>query len=161
ITARVKLDVAGGTLRVRTTLHRFHIHRDTHCVLSTADEDALDRTDVAEVAAPAERDVASARGNVIGRIDIKPAVLGQIDRNPGVRDICANHFRLPGRRFTEQVTADVAGGQAERTQTSDLEMGKVLAYAAPQTQDFDRRRIYAGCLGIKRKFVVNAVRQIQ
>src|SRR5262245_24968734 len=99
-------------------------------MLAAADEDAFDGTDVAIVAAPGEGDVAHSGDHVVGRIEVDPTSFGTEGRDPRVRRIGADHFRLARRRLREEITAHISRGETHRTEATDLQVGEVLAHTA-------------------------------
>src|SRR5690242_14102511 len=99
-------------------------------MVTAADDDALDRGHIAVIAAPGERDVLE-RGNlVVCRIDVNPAVVRRIGREPGVRRVGPDEPRLAGRRTRYEIAAHITGRQSERTKAADLQMREILANAA-------------------------------
>ena len=117
------------------------VDRDARPLLAAAEDHAADRADVGVVAAPGQGDVPIDGDAVVGRVDVDPAVPGHVEREPGVRGVGADQARLVGRRRRFEVAADVARRQAERAQAGDLQVGEVLADAAPLPEDVgDRRR---------------------
>src|SRR5690606_698944 len=81
---------------------------------------------------------------------------GDEDRDPGVRGVGADELRLARRRQGFEVAADVAGGQAERAQRGDHELGEVLADAAAVFEDFGDRRGNGGETGVEGEFAEDA-----
>ena len=97
---------------------------------STAQKHALDRANVAVVAAPGDSDVPHGGDDVVGRVQVDPTLARRENAQPGVRSIGPHEPGLAGAGTGQQVTADIAGGQTQRPQTADLEVGKILADAA-------------------------------
>src|SRR5262245_22932249 len=138
-----------------------HVHADLQRVLAAAENDAANRADIAVVAAPPKRDVAGRRQHVVGGIDVDPAAPGTVHGEPGVRGVGADAARLPWRRNSLEVAADVERGQAERTKTRDLGAREVLTDAAAQPEDIGERRRHVRRFGIEREVSVEAAGQIE
>ena len=51
---------------------------------SAAENQAVQRTDIAEIAAPGDRDMTGRGNNIVGRIDVKPAESWAIGGHPGM-----------------------------------------------------------------------------
>jgi hypothetical protein len=117
-----------------------HVHRHRDGVGAAAHQDAADGADIAEIAPVGDGDVILPRQQVVGGIEIHPSDAGTINRKPGVPRVGARQTGLAGRRPGAQVAADVAGGQAERSETGDGQMGEILADAAPVPPTFFQRR---------------------
>ena len=84
---------------MRRSLHRQHVDRDAELLLARADDDAVDRRDVGEVAADRQNDVVVLDQDVVGRIEPDPAELGAAPhRHPGVGGVGALQARLARRR---------------------------------------------------------------
>ncbi len=62
--------------------------------MAAADEDALDRADVAVFAAPCQRDMLDRWLAIVRRIEIEPTNPGAPGRDPGMRGICPNEARF-------------------------------------------------------------------
>src|SRR5436190_22636988 len=97
---------------------------------AAAQDDAADGADVVVVASPGDSDVTGGGKKGGCGIDIDPADARAKEGHPGVRGISADEAGLIGRRIGFQVSADIAGGQPERAEAGDLELGEVLANAA-------------------------------
>jgi len=65
-------------------------------VLAAAEDDAVQGTDVAEVAAPGDRDMARCGQEIVRGIDVDPADAVAIKRNPGVGRVRSGESRLAG-----------------------------------------------------------------
>ena len=103
---------------------------------------------------------------VVGRVDVDPApglvrpALAAPERNPGVRGVGADQARPAGRRRGQDVAADVPGGEADRAQAADHQVGEVLADAALVLQHFAQRRGDARCGAVELEVLVDALREV-
>ena len=68
------------------------------------------------------------------------------------------HVRAAGG---PQVSADISGGQAQRSQARDLQVSEVLTDAAPESKHLFRRGPYVGCLGIEAEVLVDPSGEIE
>ena len=96
--------------------------------MTAAHDHALEGGDVCEVAAPGHGDVSVIGHEVVGRIKVDPAVIGQVHREPGMGSICANQVIFAGGGLSFKVAADIARGQTHRAEATDGQMGKVLTH---------------------------------
>src|SRR5258708_19221972 len=113
----------GGVAGVRqeqSSLCRRHADADMQRVIAAAEDDAAERADIAVITPPGERYMAMGRQDVVGRIQIYPAQPWTPDREPSMRGIGTHEQRLSGRRLGQEVAADVACGEPERSQAADL-----------------------------------------
>ncbi len=86
---------------------------------------AAKRAHVGKIPAPAEHHVLVPDQDAVGRIDVHPTMLGTHPAaDPGMRLVAAAPLRLAGRRLRADVTTDVAGGQTQRAQAGDHQMGE-------------------------------------
>src|SRR2546425_11136546 len=74
-------------------------------LLAAAENHAARRRDIAEVAAPGERDVTVVHQAVVGRIDVDPADGRAPYRDPRVRGVGADQARSAGRRHGKEIAA--------------------------------------------------------
>ena len=63
----------GPGIRCGRSLHQHHVHGDAELLLARADDDAVDRRDVGEVAPDGQNDVVVLDHEVVGRIEADPA----------------------------------------------------------------------------------------
>ena len=140
---------------------RHDVNRHDHAMASAAKKHAFDGADIAVIASPSERNVAGCGDDVVRRIEIDPAVAGAENAQPSVGGIGPDKPWLSGTRTGEQVAADVACRQPQRSQTGNLQVGKVLANTASLLEDFHRRRANARCRLVVLKFVKNTARQVR
>src|SRR4051794_17183014 len=98
-------------------------------MIASANRDAADGADVAEIAAPADGDVAVAGEEVVGRVGIDPAELGAPDGEPRVRGVGAGEPHFAGGWNGFQIPADVARRQAERAEARNADVREILADA--------------------------------
>src|SRR5262245_23034985 len=101
-------------------------------MLSRSKDDAADWADVTVVAAPGSGDVPFGWKQVVGGIDINPAEPRAIKGHPGMRSVGSDQFLLSRRRDRLEIAADVSSGQPHGSQAANLQLGEVLANAAPQ-----------------------------
>src|SRR4029078_7521412 len=99
-------------------------------MVSAADEDALDRADVAVVTPPGDRNMRIAGEAIVGGIEVDPAERSAPARRRRVRGIGTDEASLAGRSCGSQMAARVSCGQSHRTQAARGQMGKVLANSA-------------------------------
>ena len=99
--------------------------------------------------------------DVVGRIEIEPAVVAGVDADPGVRGIRADQPRSARRRPGQQIAADVAGRQSQRAQAADRQMGKILADAAAQLSTSGSGVLTVVAFGIVDEIVVDPLAQIE
>jgi hypothetical protein len=111
---------------VEAALIRFHIDADLNLVVASAQDYAAHRTNIAVIPAPGERDMTLERYHIVRRIHIQPTDAVAIDRDPGVRSIRSYQSGTSRRGVGSQVSANVPGGQAQGSQTCDLQMSEVL-----------------------------------
>ena len=97
-------------------------------------DDALQRRHVAVVAPLGGDDVLPVGALAVGRVEVEPAGLGVVHREPGVGGVRAAQLLLPRRRQGLQVAADVARRDARAPEGGDGEMGEVLADAAARLE---------------------------
>src|SRR5689334_24829714 len=97
------------------------------------------------------------RNEIIRRVHVDPTKAMGIERNPGVRGVRTGKPGAAGRRIGFEIAADVAGGQSERTEAADLQMGEILTDAASMLEDFLQWRRHRRCPGIKLEVVMNPV----
>ena len=112
--------------------HDIHRHRDL--VRSATDKDAANGGNVGVIASPGQRDVLFRRQQIVRGIEVDPAELAAVDRNPGVRGIGSHQPRLARGWDRPQVAADIARRQSERAQASDGDVGQILADTAPAVE---------------------------
>src|SRR5437016_12182306 len=75
----------GTSATAAALLHRHHIDLDAQLLLARADDDAVDRGDVGEIAAGGEHDVVVGDHEVVGGVEADPAELAAAPhRNPGM-----------------------------------------------------------------------------
>src|SRR5450631_2989454 len=115
---------------------RLYPHIDLELVPAAADDHAAQGRDVAEVAAPGQRDVILAEHAVVGGIEIQPAERRTVHGNPGMRGIPADRRFAPSAHGS-YIAADVARSQSRRTYAADHEMREVLANAAAALEHID------------------------
>ncbi len=70
-----------------------HVDRHLQLVLAAAEDHALERGDVGEVAAVGDGDVLVGRDQVVGRVEVDPADVGDERADPGVRGVGADQLR--------------------------------------------------------------------
>ena len=129
----------------RRPLDRHDIHLMLGRVLAIAAHDALDRGDVAIVAAARHDDVVGSGEHGVCRVVFHPAHAGAAPRpHPGVHRVGAFEARRARRRIGPQEAADIAGRNAEPAQAGDHDVGKVLAHAVALAERLDHRRIDGG-----------------
>ena len=146
--------------RLSGRLLRQDIDRNMQAMASAADQDTLDRSDIAVIAAPGNGDVPVRGHQAIGRIEIDPAGRRHKNADPGVRNIRARQSRLAGRRSGHEIAAHVAGSQSQGTQAANLEMREVLANAPAGAEHFEHRRAHVGRAWQKLEFVVDSFGQV-
>ena len=66
---------------------------------------------------------------IVGRIKVDPAVIGQVNREPGMGGICANQVICSRGGQGLEIAADIACGQTHSAEATDGQVGKVLAHA--------------------------------
>src|SRR5438445_2869810 len=93
--------------------NRRHIHGHRHLVFAAAGEDAAQGADVAVVATVGDGDVVLGGQEIVCRVEVHPAELGTVHREPRVRSVRAHQPLLAFQRASAQVAAHVARGQAE------------------------------------------------
>src|SRR5437773_5423594 len=130
-------------------------------MFAAAGEDAAQRADVAVVATVGDGDVVHGGQEIVCRVEVHPAELGTVHREPGVRSVRARQPFLAFQRAGAQVAAHVARGQAERAQARDGEMREVLADAAAFLHDDLQRRRDGGGDGVVFEVVEYAAVQVQ
>src|SRR6478735_2907192 len=108
----------------------FDIHGDLDAVRTAPQHDAFQWTHVAEIATPADSDVASRRHDRVGRVEVEPTKARDIYRCPSVRCVCAHEPRPIDRRIGFQVAGNVACSEPERAQGADRDVREVLAHSA-------------------------------
>ena len=138
-----------------------HVDRDLEGVIAAPEDQTAQRTHIAVVAAPGQRDVIARRHDIVCGVHIYPADPGAISRNPGVRNVRAGKPRAAGRRIRSKIAADVARGQLERAQAGDLEVSEILAHAAAFAKDFLGRGAHISGAGIEAEIRMNAAGQIE
>ena len=109
--------------------YRFYGDRYGERVLTAAQDHAFEGSDIGEIAAPGYGDVPVIGYEVVGRIKVDPAVIGQVHRKPSVGGITANQVLCVGRGQVLEVAADIARGQSHSAEATDSQMGKVLTHA--------------------------------
>ena len=138
-----------------------HRHAPCQFLLSATENNAAHRRDIAEVTAPAQRDVFILHQTAVGWIEIDPAVSGTKYRYPRVRGVGADQTRLACRRRRQDIPADIAARQSECAHTADHQMRKILADTAPQRQQFDQWGRNRGGRRIKFKILLDPPCQIE
>src|ERR1700733_15276614 len=99
-------------------------------MVAAAQDNAAHRADVAEVAAPAEKDLLVFGHDAVGGVDVYPAVFGaEPGTDPGVDLFKAVALGLARRRLGADVAGGVARGDADAAQAADHGVGKILADA--------------------------------
>lgn len=137
------------------------IDGDLEGLFSGADGDAAEGADVGEVATPGDGDVAVAGEDVVGGVGVDPAELfAAEDGDPRVGGIGADEAFLAWRGSGFEVTADVAGGEAEGAQAGDHDLGEVLADAAALFEDFGDGGGDVGGFGIEEKVLIDAAVEV-
>src|SRR5207302_4583162 len=101
------------------------------------------------------------RQHIIGRVHLQPAIPRTIYRHPGVRRIRAHEVRLTRGWLRIKIAAHIARCQAQRPQTADLHMGKVLTDPTASAQDIVQWRAYRGGLGIIHEVGIDAPGEIK
>src|SRR5581483_1267348 len=89
---------------------------------------------------------------VVRRVDVDPAGRAAPGCQPGVRGVRPDPASLTRCRASPQVATDVAGAQAERAETGDLNVSEVLADAAAIPE-----RLLQGCVDSGRTRIVDEV----
>lgn len=130
-------------------------------VAAGADEDAAEGADVSKIAAQSDRNVAFAREEIIGGIEVNPTGIATPELNPGVRSVGADEFGSARRRRGFKIAADVTSGQAESAQAGDLEVGEILANTAALIKYLLQGSSDSGGFGVELEISMNAVRQIE
>src|SRR5262249_17110442 len=101
------------------------------------------------------------RHNIVGRVHLQPAIPRTIDGHPGMRRVCAHEARLTRGWLRDKIAADIARCQAQRPETADLHMGKVLTDTTTSAQDIVQWRAHRGGLGIIHEIGINASGKIE
>jgi hypothetical protein len=161
-----RLDVLSpgfGCKQSRACLHRQRRHRYLHIelLLPASQHDSAHRRHIAEIASPSQGDVLVLHQAPVGGIEIHPARRRAPHRHPGMRRIGAHQARLAGRGVGQDVAAHVAGGQADRAQAADHQLGKILADAAAAAQDLFEWSRDVGGAAVERKIGEDAVGQVE
>src|SRR5438067_1264491 len=89
------------------------VYRNGHLMCASSKEDASNGRHVGIIATPAQRNIVGGGHSAIRWIEIDPAPIRKIDRDPGVRRIGPDQTRLARRRLGDQVTADIAGRETK------------------------------------------------
>ena len=97
--------------------------------MTTAQDYAFEGGDIGKVSAPGYGDVPVTGHEVVGRIKVDPAVIGQVHREPCMGGISANQVLCAGGGQGFEIAADIARGQTHSAETTDSQVGKVLTYA--------------------------------
>lgn len=111
------------------SLHLADLDVDSEGLLAAAEHDAAEGADFVVVAAPGEGDVVVAWDDVVGGVEVDPAVAVSVYGKPCVCGLGAREGVSFGAEWAD-VAADVAGGNAEGAQACDLELSEILADAA-------------------------------
>ena len=117
----------------------FDPHIDRQAVAAAAQDDASQRRDIAEVAAPRHGDVVRSDHRVVRGVELEPTEGRRVDRDPRVR--AAEPTRL------RHVTAHIARGEPSRAQAGDHEVREVLTHSAADLQHFGHRGRDGRCAG--------------
>src|SRR5439155_26042911 len=113
------------------------------------------RGNVGVVAGHRHPDVPWADLHVVGRVEAPPAAGPRLD--PGVA-LTADRLTDPGVRLGVQVTGDVPGRDADRTQDGQREVGVVLTDALPGLPRVHGRGVHAGGARLVGELVVHPLR---
>ncbi len=82
--------------RTWCSFDRDHADRHLQLLAAAAEDDPAQRHRIGKIGAPRERDVARVGALVVGRIELDPADVRRVGRDPGVRGVHAHQPRLPG-----------------------------------------------------------------
>ena len=105
---------------------------------------AFERRHVAVVAAVSVGDIAIGDEPVVGRVEVYPTRIGHEHRRPGVGHVGADEAGLSRRGRCLEVAAHVAGGEPERTQAADRQVGEVLADPLAALEQLGQRGAHRG-----------------
>src|SRR5579871_5694220 len=128
---------------------------------AAAEKYAVNRRDIGIVSPPSQSNVVRPSQAVVRRIEIDPTRARKINRHPGMRGIGANQLRLIWWRLGDQVAAHIARRQTKRSQTGNLQLGKILAYAAATPENFRQRRANTGGRRIVLAVSMNTMREVE
>ena len=146
---------------LRRGLHRLHIDPNLQRMRASAEDQAPQRTHIAIIAAPRERNVSIRRDDVVGGVHIDPADSRAIGRNPRMRSIGADESGLAGRRVGAQIATHVARRKIQGAKAGDLHVGEILTDAAALLEDLFGGRPDVGRLRVETKVGVNARSEIE
>ena len=145
----------------RRSFDRLHVDGDLKRVISTAQDQSVQRTDITVVAAPGQGYMAVCGDNVVGRVHVKPAAPGTVRRDPCVGCVGANQPRNSWRLIRAKIAADISRREIQRAETGNLQVREILAHAAPLAKDLLRRRPYGRHFRVETKVCVDARRQVE
>src|ERR1700685_24971 len=115
----------------------------------------MDGADVAIIAPPCDRDVTVGGNAIVCGVEIDPSGSRTPRRAPCMRGIGAYQTRLACRRQGPQITADIAGGESQGSQASNLQMSEVLTNASALFKKRLDRRCNFGRLFIELKIAMD------
>src|SRR5258707_9600333 len=130
-------------------------------MMTAAENDPMERANVAVIATPREGDVAGGGEQIVRRIDIDPAEAVTVESDPGVRGIGARETWPPGRRLGFDVAAHIPGRQAERSQASDLNLREILTHTDTIFENFLKGRRDGRGFVIELEITINSEREIK
>lgn len=138
---------------------RSDINANAQRMLASAEVDAAHRDDIVIVSSPGDRDMIGRAETGVGRIELDPTHFSGIHRDPGVRLVGTNQTRTSWRWHGAKVTADIACGDADRTQAADRDLSEVLADSFANAKCTLRRRVDIGRGRIVTKLAMNPSRE--
>ena len=147
---RVSIGLLKGNI-----FERPHIDLNFHGLAGAAERDAFNRSDVAIIATPGQRDVSVGNHHIVGRVETEPAATRNENGNPGVGRLGALDLRTGA-----YVTADITRRQPQGTQSAYHDVRKILTDAPPVAQHIGQRNVDGRRLRMVFEIFVNAMRQI-
>ena len=128
-------------------------------MLTASNADSGDRRNIAVISPPGQCQVISTAECPVGGVTVDPFAVASVNGAPGVGRVGAYQAWLAGWRDSSQVATDIAGGQACRSQCSDLQMREILADSTADTKDFRDWRVDSGGPIVIGKLTMNLRRQ--
>lgn len=100
------------------------------------------------------------RNLAIGGIEINPSKIGEINGDPRVGHVGPGHSGLASCGMSDHISADVSGGNSQRSQAANLEVCKILTDTATMFKNIQHRRSNGCGADVEFEFLVNSASQI-
>src|SRR6266576_1394489 len=128
---------------------------------AASDQDTAKRRHICIVAAPSGGDMVFGREDIVGGIEVRPAMIAAPKRGPGMRSVGAGEFRFSGRGKGFEISTDIACRQAERTQAGDHQLGEILTDSASDRKKLLNGSHHGGCLLLEFEVRIDALTEVE